>query len=71
MMIPRSKRDRLTRKQIAHMDKPDLATDLLDMAQEVKVKKSKATFVVVDPSDSKEANKDIIFSSGRADNNSD
>lgn len=65
MMIPRSKRDRLTRKQIAHMDRPDLATDLLDMAQEVKVKKSKATFVVVDPSDNKEANKDL-FSSSRA-----
>lgn len=70
MMIPRSKRDRLTRKQIAHMDRPDLATDLLDMAQEVKVKKSKATFVVVDPNDNREANKDL-FRSGRAENNND
>ena len=38
--LPRSKRERLTKKQIARFDKPDLMTDALGLAT-VKEKKQK------------------------------
>ena len=44
-MIPRSKRDRLTKNQIKMIDKPDLAIDSIGIA-EVKTKKTKATLFV-------------------------
>ena len=45
--LPRSKRERLTKKQIARIDKPDLMTDALSMAT-VREKKNKGTVVVVE-----------------------
>lgn len=44
--IPRSKRDRLTKKQIAMMDKPDLMTDALAIT--TAREKKKGTIVVED-----------------------
>ena len=45
--LPRSKRERLTKKQIAMIDRPDLMTDALSIAT-VRPKKAKGTFVVED-----------------------
>jgi len=47
--LPRSKRDRLTKKQIARINKPDLATDAVGVA-EVRQQKKKGTLVVEDAS---------------------
>ena len=43
--LPRSKRDRLTKKQIAMIDKPDLMTDAFAIPI-VREKKAKGTLVV-------------------------
>ena len=48
--LPRSKRDRLTKKQIAMIDKPDLMTDALAITT---VKEKKKGMVVVEDKQSK------------------
>jgi hypothetical protein len=45
--LPRSKRERLTKKQIAMIDRPDLMTDALNIGT-ARTKKAKGTFVVED-----------------------
>ena len=53
LMIPKSKRERLTKKQIAHFNKPDLATDALGMT-EVRSTKKKGTLLIEDASQKKQ-----------------
>ena len=54
--IPRSRRDRLTKKQIERINRPDLATEVIGIT-EVKKVKAKSKFVIEDAS--KKQNEDV------------
>lgn len=45
LSIPKAKRERFTKRQIAFFNKPDLASDALGV-MEVRAKKSKGTVVI-------------------------
>ena len=59
--LPRSKRDRLTKKQIAKIDKPDLMSDAFGITEVKSQKKGKGMVVVVEEKQFNQTNDSMLY----------